>query len=85
MRAWRMFWIKLAFGAASGVLFFMTLAWPAWIEWVVGAGPDNGTGSLEWLICVMTGCITVWLWRGAGREHRRLALARKPTGPRLTI
>jgi hypothetical protein len=35
-------------------LFIATAAWPEWIEMIFGVDPDNGDGSLEWLILGLT-------------------------------
>jgi hypothetical protein len=61
----------LAFLSASAALG--TVVWPDWIELAFHWDPDNGSGSLEWLIvtvAVMMGVtssiLAVLEWRKAG-------------------
>jgi hypothetical protein len=55
----RRFWIEVALGSATGVVFLVTLVWRTWIETVFGVDPDQGNGTVEWLIVVALGLVTV--------------------------
>ncbi|MFF5012839.1 ABC transporter permease [Streptomyces sp. NPDC001165] len=65
------FWLEVALGSLSGVLFLVTLLWPDWIELVFGADPDAGSGAVEWLIVAATALVTVLCILGARFEWRR--------------
>ena len=73
------FWVEATLAAASAVLLVVTLMWQDWIELVVGARPDHGDGSLEWLL--VTGLLLAASVSSvvARIEWRRTRLAR----PRL--
>jgi len=49
-RLTRRFWVETGLAAFSAVLLLVTLANPQWIELVFGVDPDQGNGSLEWLL-----------------------------------
>jgi hypothetical protein len=36
------------------LLAIITIAWPHWIELVFGVDPDQGDGTIEWLIVVVS-------------------------------
>jgi hypothetical protein len=44
------FWLQAGLSSVSGLLFAVTLLWHEWIELVFHVDPDNGNGSLEWLL-----------------------------------
>jgi hypothetical protein len=66
------FWLAAVAGGVLSILFLVTLAWPNWIELVLGVDPDGGSGAAEWLIVALSGlaatacCTTARLdWRVA--------------------
>jgi hypothetical protein len=70
VRLRRRFWVELTLAAASAVFLLLTLLWKDWIEIVFGVDPDNHSGSLEWLIVVLSAITTLvagglarWEWR----------------------
>ncbi len=46
---WRL-WLEIGLASASALLAAITFVAPQWIERVFGVDPDEGSGSLEWLI-----------------------------------
>jgi hypothetical protein len=72
------FWLELGLAAVSGVLFFVTLFRPNWIELVFGVEPDGGDGSLEWLIVAVLAAATVALLALARVEWRKMRAAAAP-------
>ncbi|TJZ59167.1 ABC transporter permease [Streptomyces piniterrae] len=65
------FWVEIALGTLSGLLFLVTLIWHDWIELIFGVEPDAGSGALEWLIVAVTALVTVLCALGARMEWRR--------------
>ncbi|MCX5214587.1 ABC transporter permease [Kitasatospora sp. NBC_00240] len=65
------FWLEIALGSFSGLLFLVTLVWPDWIELLLGLDPDAGSGAAEWLIVAVTATATVVCALGARTEWRR--------------
>ncbi|MFB6613689.1 ABC transporter permease [Streptomyces sp. NPDC085524] len=65
------FWVEIALGSLSGVLFLITLIWPDWIELVFHVEPDAGSGAFEWLIVAVTASAAVLCALGARTEWRR--------------
>ncbi|WP_405358730.1 ABC transporter permease [Kitasatospora sp. NBC_00085] len=66
-----LFWLEIALGSLSGLLFLVTLVWPDWIELLLGLDPDAGSGAAEWLIVATTATVTVACAVGARTEWRR--------------
>jgi hypothetical protein len=64
-------WSEAGFGAASAFLFVLTLGWPQWIEAVFGAGPDDGSGVLEWLLSMAFAGVAVGMSLRARADWRR--------------
>lgn len=51
------FRFRLEMVMCSAVLTLITLVWKDWIEIAFGVDLDNGTGSMEWIICsVLSDC-----------------------------
>jgi hypothetical protein len=48
----RRFWLELGLAGFSAFLLVLTLITREWIELILGADPDHGSGSLEWLVVV---------------------------------
>jgi hypothetical protein len=44
------FWVETVLAALAAGLFVLTLVSHDWIERIFGVEPDEGNGSLEWLI-----------------------------------
>ena len=65
--------LEFALAFASAALLAMTLAWPKWIEGILGFEPDGGSGAAEWAIALGLLVLTVALFT-RGRRDRRLAL-----------
>lgn len=66
------FWFESAFAGLAFALALLTLLSQEWIEWLTGADPDGGNGSLEWMIvgvCAAVALVSVMLAR---REWRRI-------------
>jgi hypothetical protein len=67
---WR-FWLEIGIAAVTSILFVITLLWKGWIEIVFGIDPDNGNGTLEWLIVGAFLVVTITFFTLAGYEWRR--------------
>ncbi|MEU6238583.1 ABC transporter permease [Kitasatospora sp. NPDC047058] len=65
------FWLEIALGSLSGLLLLITLAWPDWIELLLGLDPDAGSGAAEWLVVAITATATAVCALGARTEWRR--------------
>jgi hypothetical protein len=55
----RRFYIESGMSAASVILLILTLVNNEWIEAVFGVDPDEGSGSLEWLITAVLIVVTL--------------------------
>lgn len=69
------FWIETGLSLASLLFLVLTLAWKDWIEIVFRVDPDNHSGSLEWLIVVVSVVVTITFAGLARAEWRRRATA----------
>jgi hypothetical protein len=69
--------LGLMVGALFTVLFAVTWLWPNWIELVIGADPDGGSGETEWSLLFAFGLVALAAWAIAGWEWRT-ARATKP-------
>lgn len=69
LRLW--FYPEAILGIISGVMFVVTLFNRAWIETVFNVDPDQGSGTLEWLIVGGLLVATIVLATLAGYEWRR--------------
>ncbi|MQS10917.1 ABC transporter permease [Streptomyces kaniharaensis] len=65
------FWLETALGSLSGLLFLITLAWPEWIETLLGVDPDAGSGVAEWLVAALAASVTAACALAARIEWRR--------------
>ncbi|MGW5781057.1 ABC transporter permease [Streptomyces sp. NPDC003863] len=68
--------IEAIAASLSGLLFLLTLVWPAWIEEVFGVDPDQHSGALEWVIVGVALCATVTFSLLARAEFRRARAVR---------
>jgi len=66
----RRFWAEAWGAALTAGLLVLTLIARDWIEFVFGVDPDNGNGSLEVALVVMTGTATCVLALLARRDWR---------------
>jgi hypothetical protein len=71
----RRFWIEMGLAAAGAALFLLTLLWNDWIEIVFRIDPDQGNGSLEWLIVGASLVIAATFAGLAGVEWRNASAA----------
>jgi hypothetical protein len=62
------FWVELCLAVLSAVLFGLTLVRKDWIEFAFGIHPDQGEGSLEWLVAALGAVATVTFSAIAGIE-----------------
>jgi hypothetical protein len=69
------FYAELVLGAATLIVFGVTLVWNDWIEIVFKVDPDSGNGSLEFAICTVLLAATVSSWWLARAEWRRARAA----------
>lgn len=69
------FWLEMGIASITGVLFVVTLMWRDWAEVILRIGPDQGSGSFEWMIVGLLLVVTLGLLTLAGREWRRASLA----------
>lgn len=69
--------VESVLAAMSAIALVATIAWPQWIEAVLGAEPDGGSGALEVFLSVFLATATVAFVILARAERRRgLAAAR---------
>lgn len=67
----RRFWVETVMALVSGILCLLTILQNNWIEIVFNVDPDQYSGSLEWLIVVVSLAVTVTLVVLARYEWRR--------------
>jgi hypothetical protein len=67
------FWVEAALAALTTALFVLTLVSRDWIERIFHVEPDEGSGSLEWLIVAALLVASVALITAARSEWRRAA------------
>lgn len=71
----RRFWLETVLGVVTGILFVITLVWHDWIEIIFNVDPDQGNGSLEWLIVAALLVVTIILFILASYEFRKARIA----------
>lgn len=69
----RRYWVETGMALLSSVVLLVTVLWKDWIEIVFRVDPDQSSGSLEWLIVLVSLAITVTAVALARREWRRAA------------
>lgn len=67
--------IEAALVGLCAALFLTAVAFPDWIEVVLGVEPDGGSGVVEWLIPVALAAAGLCLSIPARRDWRRLGAA----------
>jgi hypothetical protein len=67
----RRFWGEIGMLILSAALMIVTVVWPDWIEIVFGVDPDEGDGSLEWLIVAGSLVLAIVFLAASRREWRR--------------
>lgn len=65
------FYLEALLAVLSTGLFILTLISRNWIEIVFGIEPDEGNGSLEWIIVAVLFVVSVALIYLARRDWRR--------------
>ena len=65
------FWLEAILAVLTTGLFFLTLYSRDWIEEIFHVEPDEGSGSLEWLIVAALFVVSVALIAAARSEWRR--------------
>ena len=71
----RRFWPELSLGLVTALLTVVTLVRRDWIEALFRIDPDQGSGSLEWLLIAGLAVVTVALFSLATYEWRRASTA----------
>ena len=71
----RHFWLETGLAIVTSILLVLTLAQRDWIEFVFGVDPDQGNGTLEWLIVGALLLVTITLFTLASYEWRRAQAA----------
>ncbi|MDQ2741899.1 MAG: ABC transporter permease [Chloroflexota bacterium] len=69
-RLGKAFWIESATALASATLLAVTLITRTWVEKIFKVDPDQGSGSLEWIIIGVALMVTVASVTLAGSEWR---------------
>jgi hypothetical protein len=69
----RRYWVEAGMALVSSVVLLVTVLWQDWIEIVFRVDPDQSSGSLEWLIVLVSLAITITAVALARREWRRAA------------
>ena len=64
--------IEIGLAALSLTVFVATLIWSEWIEIIFGVDPDQGDGSIEWLIIAMATVSALVAILLARSDRRRL-------------
>jgi hypothetical protein len=62
------FRVQVGLAAASVALLLLTLVWRDWIEIVFRVDPDQGSGSLEWILVGVFAAAALLLSAVAGRH-----------------
>jgi hypothetical protein len=71
----------VAAASLTTLLTLLTVVVPDWIEEIFEVEPDGGSGSLEWLLVGALLLVSVALWAGAWRVHRRRSGPATAAGP----
>lgn len=77
-RLGKAFWIESVIALVSAALLVVTLITRTWVEEIFKVDPDQGSGSLEWIIigvALMLTVASVMLARGEWRSRRAVAVS----------
>ncbi len=77
---YRFFWLQMSLTSIIGILFVITLIWRNWVELIFNIDPDQGNGSLEWMIVSSLLVVTLVLFALASYQWRRARLTSKLPG-----
>ena len=64
-------WVEAILASVSAALLALTVAWPRWIEDILGFEPDGGDGSTEWGWALAFAVATVVCFASARRTWKR--------------
>jgi hypothetical protein len=64
------FWVESAVALVCALLFIGTLLVPDWAEILFRIDPDEGNGSVEWLVTVLVAATALVALVAAGLEWR---------------
>lgn len=65
------FWVEAVLSVCGGLLAILTIVRSDWIETVFRVDPDQGNGSVEWIVVVALLVIAAGAGTLAGRRWRR--------------
>jgi type IV secretory pathway TrbD component len=65
------FWIETVLSLCGALLAILTIVRRDWIETLFGVDPDQGNGSVEWIVVVALLVVAAGAAALAGREWRR--------------
>jgi apolipoprotein N-acyltransferase len=69
-----LFGFEVALACGGFIFAVITAIWQDWIEIVFGVDPDEGSGSLEWLIVAVSLTVAVTCGVAARAQWQRLRL-----------
>jgi hypothetical protein len=76
----RRLFFEAALGTVGTALLLLTFIWQDWIEEIFGVDPDEGNGSLEWVISAAFLVVAVCSWVLARAEWKRWRLSQSEVG-----
>ena len=76
----RRLFLEASLGTIGTVLLLLTLIWQDWIEQIFGVDPDEGNGSLEWVISAVFLVVAVCSWLLARAEWKRWRVSQSEVG-----
>ena len=67
----RRFWVEAAAALVASILCVITPIWSDWIEIVSGWDPDQGDGTVEWMVALGLLIVALTMLAAAATEWRR--------------